>query len=148
MKPHHVEATLVLRRIYDAPLARVWRAWTEVKELGQWYIAGDDHIVHFAEGDIRVGGFYRVGFGPPGSKPYVETGRYTEIVPMKRLAWTGDVTHEGEDVHAGCCTVEFADLGGGRTQVVVTSTGEEVWNSAVGWIPCLENLARYFAKGG
>ena len=62
---HKVETTLILRRTYDKPVERVWRAWAE--ELGQWYVAGDDHIVHFAQADFRVGGTYRVGFGPAGA---------------------------------------------------------------------------------
>ena len=87
-----IECSLILRRIYNAPIARVWRAWTEPTELGRWYVAGSDHIVHFCEADVRVGGTYRVGFGPPGTTPYVETGRYTEIVPPTRLAFDEIVT--------------------------------------------------------
>ena len=47
---HKVESTLVLRRIYDAPIARVWQAWTDPKELARWYVAGADHVVGFSKG--------------------------------------------------------------------------------------------------
>lgn len=36
---------LIFRRVYDAPVERVWRALTEASELGQWFLAGDDHVV-------------------------------------------------------------------------------------------------------
>ena len=140
-----IECTLILRRTYDAPVERLWRAWTDPKELGLWYVAGDDHIVHFCEADVRVGGSYRIGFGPPGKTPYVETGRYTEIVPMKRLAAEEMVSRDAKEFGNSRYTVEFRDLGGGRSELVLTTTGDEVWRSGEGWTPCLESLARFLA---
>jgi uncharacterized protein YndB with AHSA1/START domain len=150
-EPQKTECTLILRRIYDAPVARLWRAWTTAEELGLWYLAGDDHIIHFAEADVRVGGEYRVAFGPPGQPPYVEVGRYDEVVPMKRLAFRATVSVEGADsaealIHAETVVVEFIDLGDGRTQLILTDTGPESWKSAQGWLPCFESLGRYLAK--
>ncbi|HUO91143.1 MAG TPA: SRPBCC domain-containing protein [Rhizomicrobium sp.] len=141
-----IENTLILRRIYDAPVARVWRAWTDPKEFGRWYVAGADHIVHFCEADIRVGGGYRIGFGPPGKTPYVETGHYTEIVPMRRLCFGEMVTHMDDPLGGSECRVELRDLGDGRTELVLTTTGASVWRSGEGWEPCLENLAAFLEK--
>ena len=141
-----IECTLVLKRIYDAPIERVWRAWTEGKALGRWYMAGDDHVIHFAEADVRVGGTYRVAFGKPGVKPYVETGTYSEVTPMTRLAWVAVVALEGASTDYGeRIELDLIDLGDGRTQVVLVSIGEQAWRSGEGWFPCLESLARYLA---
>lgn len=139
---HKVECTLILRRTYNKPVERVWRAWSDAKELGQWYVAGDDHIVHFAECDFRVGGTYRVGFGKPDTKPYVETGTYHEIVPNKKIVFQEGVALEGEQLFTQLTTVEFRDLGG-RTEIVITCTGVDTWRTGEGWTPCLESLARY-----
>jgi uncharacterized protein YndB with AHSA1/START domain len=145
---HKVESTLILRRVYEKPVERLWRAWTDAKELGQWYVAGDDHVVHFAEADVRVGGTYRVGFGPAGSKPYIETGTYREIVPQKKLVFTEGVAREGEgQLFSQHTIVEFRDLGGSRTEVVVTCTGVDTWRTGEGWTPCLESLARHLGEG-
>ena len=142
------ECVLIFKRIYDAPVARLWRAWTEASELGKWYLAGDDHVIQGAEVDLRVGGSYRVAFGPPGKPPYVETGRYIEIIPLKRLAWVGEVTSQDKTFIEGRTEVEFVDLGDGRTQVVLTNTGDEdLWRSGEGWTPCLASLERYLAAG-
>jgi uncharacterized protein YndB with AHSA1/START domain len=141
-----VECTLILRRIYNRPVARLWRAWTDVAELGQWYVAGTDHVVHFAEADVRVGGTYRIGFGPAGKTPYVETGHYTEVVPMKRLSFGETVSFESEALGSSETRVEFRDLGSGRTELILTCTGKEVWRSGEGWTPCLESLARYVGE--
>ena len=144
-----IECTLILKRIYDAPVARLWRAWTTAEELGLWYMAGDEHVIHFAEVDLRVGGGYRVGFGPPGKTPYVETGIYIEITPMTRLVFDAGVTLGEGGVEALALermVVEFIDLGDGRTQLVLTDTGPDSWRSGEGWLPCLASLARHLAK--
>lgn len=143
------EVTLILRRIYDAPVAMLWRAWTTAEALGRWYMAGDDHVIHFAEVDLRVGGGYRIGFGPSGKTPYVETGRYVEITPITRLAFDAGVTlGEGgaEAVAMERMVVQFTDLGDGRTELVLSDTGRDAWKSGAGWLPCLGSLARYLAK--
>lgn len=151
MSDHQTECVLTLRRIYDAPIDRVWRAWTDAAELGRWYLAGDDHVIHYAEADVRVGGEYRVAFGPPGKAPYVEVGRYDEVVPLKRLAFSATVAVDDADraaglAHAETVVVEFIDLGDGRTQIVLTDTGHDAWRSGEGWIPCLASLARYLER--
>ena len=138
-----IECSLILRRIYNAPIARVWRAWTEPAELGRWYVAGSDHIVHFCEADVRVGGTYRVGFGPPGTTPYVETGRYTEIVPPTRLAFDEIVTLGEKTLGGSANVIELRDIGDSRTQLILTCAGEDSWRSGEGWTPCLRSLAAY-----
>jgi len=146
-KRSRMECVLVFRRIYDAPIERLWRAWTDPAELGRWYLAGDDHVIHFAEVDLRVGGRFRVSFGQPGKTPYIETNRYTEIVRPTRLAWEGELTVDGRQVPGGAASVvELIDLGGGRTELVLTNTGDEdLWRHREGWIPCLNSLDRLLA---
>lgn len=143
---HKVDSTLILKRIYDAPVERVWRAWTEAAELGRWYVAGHDHVVHFCEADVRVGGGYRIGFAPPGKTPYVETGTYKEIVPLKRLAFEETVSFQGRALHTNLTTVEFNDLGGGRCEVSITSSGKDSWRTGEGWTPAMESLARHLGE--
>jgi uncharacterized protein YndB with AHSA1/START domain len=141
---HKVDSILILKRVFDAPVETVWRAWTTQSELAKWYVAGWDHVVHFAEADVRVGGTYRIGFAPPGKTPYLESGRYTEVTPMKRLAFEETVTFEKEHIHTNQTAVDFRDLGG-RTEVTITTSGFESWNSAGGWVPALEKLATHLA---
>src|SRR6185295_1658674 len=102
-----VESILTLKRVYNVPVARLWRAWTDEAELGKWYVAGSDHVVHFCEADVRVGGAYRVGFGPPGATPYVETGRYTEVIALRRLGFEETVSFEDRRIHTHNTIVEF-----------------------------------------
>lgn len=145
--PRRGECILIFKRVVDAPIDRVWRAWTDPAELGKWFVAGDNHVVHFAEVDLRVGGYFHVGFGPPGQPPFVEMNRYTEIARPTRLAWRGEMTVDGEVVQVGeGGAIDFIDLGDGKTQVVITSVGEEdIWRHGERWIPNLSSLERFLA---
>jgi uncharacterized protein YndB with AHSA1/START domain len=138
-----VDCTVILKRDYAAPLARVWRAWSTADELALWYRPETDHVIHFAECDFRVGGAYRIGFGPSGEAPLIETGRYVEIEPMRRIVFDEEVTRDGAFIHGGRDHVEFVDLGSGRTRVIVTATGHEVWRAGGGWTGALESLAAF-----
>ena len=130
MSASAIECSLTLKRIFDVPVARLWRAWTDPAELGRWYVAGPDHIVHFCEADVRVGGKYRVGFGPPGTKPYVETGTYTEVVPTTRLCFEESVSIEGKALHTNLTVIDFRELGAKRSQLILTSIGKRVGGRA------------------
>lgn len=145
MSASAIECSLTLKRIFDVPVARLWRAWTDPAELGRWYVAGPDHIVHFCEADVRVGGKYRVGFGPPGTKPYVETGTYTEVVPTTRLCFEESVSIEGKALHTNLTVIDFHELGAKRSQLILMSIGDESWRTGEGWTPCLESLAAFLA---
>jgi uncharacterized protein YndB with AHSA1/START domain len=101
-------------------------------------------VVHFAEADVRVGGKYRVGFAPPGQTPYVESGTFSEVVPLKRLAYQESVAQGDHQIHTNATRIEFRDLGD-RTEVIVTTSGFEAWRNAEGWVPALEKLAAHLA---
>jgi len=58
--------------------------------------------------DVRVGGKYRLEFGHEASKqPMAFFGRYIEVTPHSRLAWTNE---ESDD--AAVTTVTFEEKGG------------------------------------
>lgn len=138
---NQIECTLIL---YERPIERVWRAWADASEFAKWYVAGGDHVVHFCEADVRVRGSYRVGFGPLDNAPYVETGRSLEVVPPRRLVFDEVVSLNDKQLGPGAHNVvELRDLGDGRTELVLTCSGENVWRSGEGWTPCFESLARH-----
>lgn len=141
---HKVDSTLILKRVFDAPIELVWRAWTTPAAMKSWWLAGWDHVVHSAQAEVRVGGTYRVSFGVPGKVPYVESGTFSEVIPLRRLAYHETVTSAGEHIHSNDTSIDFRDLNG-RTEITVTTSGFEAWRNAEGWVPALENLAAYLA---
>lgn len=82
------DTTLRIERIIDAPPDAVFRAWTDRDAMEQWYRDGDGFVARVLELDLRVGGRYRVEFGPAGEPPYVEHGTYMEIEAPHRLKMT------------------------------------------------------------
>ena len=59
------------------------------------------------EMDVRVGGGYRLEFGHEASNAMAFFGRYIEVTPYSRLAWTNE---ESDD--AAVTTVTFEEKGG------------------------------------
>ena len=89
------DTTLRIERLIDAPPEAVFRVWTTREAMESWYRDGDDFVARVAELDVRVGGGYRVEFGPRGQDPFVEYGVYLEIDPPRRLVMSE--TLEGVD---------------------------------------------------
>ncbi len=134
--------TLTLRRTFPAPPARVWRAWTTSDEIAQWAAPGE-MTVALAEADVRVGGRYRTHMRAPDGSEHHVTGRYLEVTPPHRLAytWQWETGAAAAETHV---LVEFRAAPGG-TEVVLThsrfASNDERGRHEQGWIGCLDKLA-------
>ena len=84
---------LTLERIVDVPAHKIWEAWTVPAKLMPWFCP-KPWSVSECEIDLRPGGkFYTLMRGPNGeSMP--NTGCFLEIIPDRKLVWTGAL---GED---------------------------------------------------
>jgi uncharacterized protein YndB with AHSA1/START domain len=140
-----VESSIVLKRLYDVPAARLWRAWSTADELAQWYRPSLRHTIDFAEFDFRVGGEYRVESSLRG-KSTVETGRYIEILAMQKILYEEDLQPEGKPHHSMLDQIEFVALDNARTQLVVTATGHKAWSFGAGVNGSLESLAEFVER--
>jgi len=80
---------LVLERIVDVPPEDVWEAWTQPEVLKQWFCPAPWKTTH-CEIDLRPGGVFATQMkGPDGPETPLERGCYLEVVPNRRLVWTG-----------------------------------------------------------
>ncbi len=81
---------LIVKRIIDAPVELVWKAWTDPNHVMKWwgpkYYTSPSCII-----DLREGGQYIFCMRAPknqgGQDSYV-SGIYKKIVPMERLEFT------------------------------------------------------------
>lgn len=82
----------VLERSFDAPPARVWRAWTEPDLVRLWYGAGIETAIH--RFDLAPGGLWLTEMTAGGNtmKQRVE---FTEIDPPGRLVML--MSNAGDD---------------------------------------------------
>ena len=102
------ERELVVTRTVNAPARLVFEAWTKPELLKQWWVPKSFPISLLScETDVRVGGRYRLVFAHGASEPMEFFGRYIEVTPHSRLAWTNDESDDGP-----VTTVTFEERGG------------------------------------
>ena len=99
---------LVVTRAFDAPARIVFEAWTTPDLFKRWWAPKSSGASLLScEMDVRVGGRYRLEFGHEDSKPMAFFGRYIEVTPHSRLAWTNEESDDG-----AVTTVTFEEKGG------------------------------------
>jgi uncharacterized protein YndB with AHSA1/START domain len=107
---------VVVERVFDAPRAVVWQAFTDPELVSQWWGRGNKLVIEKLE--LRPGGRWRfVEHADDGVHGF--EGVYREVTPPERLAWI--FTWDGMAGHAVLDTTTFEDLGDGRTKVVSRS---------------------------
>ena len=104
------ERELVVTRTFNAPARIVFEAWTKPELLKRWWAPKSTGMSLLScEADVRFGGRYRFVFVGAASKPVGEFfGRYIEVTPHSRLAWTNDESGDGVTI----TTVTFEEKGG------------------------------------
>lgn len=129
---------LVVSHTFDAPIERVWQAWTDERIVHRWWrVDGFSNIL--AKMDVREGGVSHVGMRASeeyGGMDYYNVFKYTRVVPLQLIQYISNFADKGGNAispeAAGLPAetpmdkkqqVEFKDLGGGRTKVTITEFG-------------------------
>ena len=107
---------LVVTRTFNAPVRIVFEAWTRPELFKRWWVPKSTGMsLLSSEMDVRVGGTYRLVFRHDAfPEPMAFFGRYLEVTPHSRLAWTNEEAQGGGQV----TTVSFEEKGG-KTLLVV-----------------------------
>src|ERR1700704_4147210 len=74
---------MVITRVFDAPRALVWKAWTDPQYVMQWW-GPKGFTAPFCKIDFRVGGKFLCCMKSPDGQEGWNGGEYHEIVPR---AW-------------------------------------------------------------
>jgi len=118
---------LVVTRTFNAPAHLVFEAWTRPELFRRWWVPESFGLTLLScEMDVRVGGEYRLVFaGSP--EPMAFFGKYLEVTPHSRLAWSNDESPDG-----AITTVTFEESGGKTTVVVLDLyPSKEVLDAAI-----------------
>jgi uncharacterized protein YndB with AHSA1/START domain len=106
---------MVVTRTFDAPARLVFEAWTRPELFKQWWVPKSIGLVLLSlEQDVRVGGGYRLVFDLGDSKTMAFFGKYVEVTPPSRLAWTNEESEDG-----AITTVTFEEKDG-RTHLTLS----------------------------
>jgi uncharacterized protein YndB with AHSA1/START domain len=105
---------VVVTRTFAAPANLVFEAWSKPELFQRWWVPKSLPItLESYEAEVRVGGTYRLVFSAQGATAAF-FGRYLEVMPHSRLAWTNDEGGEGGAV----TSVTFTESGGETTVAV------------------------------
>jgi uncharacterized protein YndB with AHSA1/START domain len=124
------ERELVVTRTFNGPARLVFEAWTKPELFKRWWVPKSAGLnLLSCEMDVRVGGGYRLVFGLEDSKTMAFFGKYLEVTPHSRLAWSNDEGGEGGAI----TTVTFEEKGG-KTLLVMHElhASKEALDAALG----------------
>ena len=110
------DRTIHIERIFNASRDRVWRAFTDPTQVAQWW--GRGHKLDVERDEQHRGGHWRyVEHTPKGAEGF--EGRYREVTPKERIVRSFE--WDGMPAYVIIETIEFHDLGDGRTKIVNTT---------------------------
>jgi uncharacterized protein YndB with AHSA1/START domain len=143
----HRAQVLRIERTFDAPVERVFAAWTSEEVLRRWLHGMPGWETPTAEVDLRVGGRIRILMrDPSGGAESGATGEYRVVDPPHRLVFTW--VWDDQPDQPQLIELEFSECDGGTTVLMTNSSipGDERWASQQrGWNVCFDNLDRVLA---
>ncbi|MEO5667115.1 MAG: SRPBCC family protein [Bdellovibrionota bacterium] len=111
-KPNEIQIT----RIYDAPIKAVWNAWTDPKQVAQWWGPRGFTLTTHSK-DLRVGGSWIYTMHGPDGTDYENNTKYYEVEKYSRLVYD----HGANDTQPPLfrVTVDFSEFNG-KTKMDMT----------------------------
>jgi uncharacterized protein YndB with AHSA1/START domain len=134
---------IVINRIFNAPVARVWKALTSADQMREWYF-------DLKEFKAEVGFEFDFVVEHEGHK-YHHLCRVTEVIPEEKIAYTWRYKGEPGD---SLVTFELASEGD-KTRLKLTHTGIETFpqtpayarkNFENGWNAILDSELRQYLE--
>jgi uncharacterized protein YndB with AHSA1/START domain len=109
--------TVSLNRIFNAPIALVWEAWTHPEHIAQWWSPAGTETKIIAH-DFRVGGNWKYAMPMPNGQEFIAEGVYLEIVEFKKIVSGASFRPMTEDVEIQALFEDLGDTTGFTFNVV------------------------------
>lgn len=121
----HPEREIVMSRVFDAPRALVWQAWTDPGQIVRWW-GPRGFSTEIESMELRPGGHWiHTMIGPDGVR-YPSRSIFTEVVPLERIAYRHAGQREGGPSVRFDSVWTFTDLGRDRTELALRQIYESV----------------------
>ena len=141
--------SLEIKRLINAPRDRVYAAWTDPKQLREWF--GPENVrTRDLVAETRVGGKFRWDLTNPEGEEMTVQGEYSDLQPGRKIVftwqWQDDETWEN---HNSIVTVELSDVVGGTELRLLHEQlpGEESRdNHNDGWKSLLNKLDKFLSE--
>jgi uncharacterized protein YndB with AHSA1/START domain len=142
---------IIITRVFNAPRALVFSAWTDPKHVEQWW-GPQGFKSSECQIDLREGGVFRLQMHGPDGVRCPCNGIYREVVEPERIVYIG-APDDGHPCGAGLppraiVTVTFTELDGKTTLTIHTRLESAADRDAAvkagfhpGWSQSLERLA-------
>lgn len=129
--------TVVVRRTFNAPVANVFRAWSDPAMAKRWSWGPEFDTVSI-DLNCEMGGTWRQQVRDRNTgETFFFDGVFHEVVPNRKLVHTFHFTSDrGYDEPASLVTIEFIDRGS-TTDVVLTHTQvaeSKATETNTGWV--------------
>jgi uncharacterized protein YndB with AHSA1/START domain len=152
---------MVITRVFDAPRALVWEAWTNPKYVMQWW-GPKGFTAPVCKIDFRVGGKFLWCMKSPDGHVGWNGGEYHEIVPHEKIVYSmyfadaqgnkidpAELGIADQAIGDGRDMVLFEDFGNGQTKLTLIGNEpmEDAKNSGQleGWNETLDKVAAVVA---
>jgi uncharacterized protein YndB with AHSA1/START domain len=103
---------IVISRVFAAPRERVWAAWSDPWQVGQWW-GPKGFRSTITEMDQRAGGIWRLVMHGPDGTNYPCTMEFLELVPRERVVYRTRGGKESAPVEQFDTTMTFEDVDAG-----------------------------------
>ena len=114
------EGKVAITRVFDAPRALVWRAWTDPAMMANWF-GPRGFTSSVPELDLRVGGALRIVMHGPDGNDYPMKGVFLEVAPPERLVYSNiALDKDGNHLLEGETTVTLSEQDGKTTLYLVS----------------------------
>src|SRR5438067_11638435 len=143
------KVSLEIKRVSQAPRARVYTAWTDPDRLREWF--GPENVqTRNRVAETRVGGKFRRGVISAEGEKMTLRGEYREVQPDRKIVFTWQwEDREDWEQRDSVVTVELSDCDGG-TEVRLAHeqlpSEESRDRHAEGWKSVLDKLEKFCRK--
>jgi uncharacterized protein YndB with AHSA1/START domain len=141
------ELTLEIKRLLPAPPAGAFAAFTTPDRLAQWW-GPRDFTIPSLDFDPKVGSSYRLEMQPPDGDPFYLAGKFREVDPPDRLAFTFAWEDPDPDDVENLVRLSFRDFDGSTEVGLVQAPFKTDARLALhrdGWTDSFDKLERMLA---